>query len=196
MTKCVISLFLVIYCALSMIFTTNLLIYHTGLVNNNMTTKEELKKHFQNPYGDFYQRNCSLNWKNVICPIINKKSILDILKWENEIPNEIVEQDDGVKGEKFERNEKISIKSGNNESAIEKKVSTNSSNIHREINPNEIEIKNLNYSKNDIKSINGHASQEEDYADVVETSSLSQRKNIPQFEYKLEMNNTSILNSK
>ena len=179
-----------------MIFTTNLLIYHTGLVNNNMTTKEELKKHFKNPYGDFYQRNCSLNWKNVICPIINKKSILDILKWENEIPNETVEQDDGVKGEKFERNEKISIKSGNNESAIEKKVSTNSSNIHREINPNEIEIKNLNYSKNDIKSINGHASQEEDYADVVETSSLSHRKNIPQFEYKLEMNNTSILNSK
>ena len=60
----------------------------------------------------------------------------------------------------------------------------------------ELKEKNLNYSKNDIKSINGHASQEEDYADVVETSSLSQRKNIPQFEYKLEMNNTSILNSK
>ena len=83
-----------------MIFTTNLLIYHTGLVNNNMTTKEELKKHFKNPYGDFYSRNCSLNWRNVICPIINKKSILDILKWENEIPNETEEKDDGVKGEK------------------------------------------------------------------------------------------------
>ncbi len=182
-----------------MIFTTNLLIYHTGLVNNNMTTKEELKKHFQNPYGDFYQRNCSLNWKNVICPIINKKSILDILKWENEIPNETVEQDDGVKGEKFERNEKISYRNDNSDK--DKKISTKSSNIHKEnnhneINPNEIEIGNLNNSNNNIKNINGHISQEDDYADVVETSSLSQRKNIPQFEYKLELNNNSVLNSK
>ena len=54
----------------------------------------------------------------------------------------------------------------------------------------------MNNPKNDIKSVNGHISQEEDYADVVETSSLSHRKNIPQFEYKLEMYNTSILNSK
>ena len=179
-----------------MIFTTNLLIYHTGLVNNNMTTKEELKKHFKNPYGDFYSRNCSLNWRNVICPIINKKSILDILKWENEIPNETEEKDDGVKGEKFEKNEKFSIRSENSENRKDKKVSTTSSNIHKEIDHNEIEIKNLNNPKNDIKSVNGHISQEEDYADVVETSSLSHRKNIPQFEYKLEMNNTSILNSK
>lgn len=179
-----------------MIFTTNLLIYHTGLVNNNMTTKEELKKHFKNPYGDFYSRNCSLNWRNVICPIINKKSILDILKWENEIPNETEEKDDGVKGEKFEKKEKFSIRSENSENGKDKKVSTTSSNIHKEIDHNEIEIKNLNNPKNDIKSVNGHISQEEDYADVVETSSLSHRKNIPQFEYKLEMNNTSILNSK
>jgi hypothetical protein len=190
------SLFLIIYGGLSMIFTTNLLIYHTGLVNNNMTTKEELKKHFKNPYGDFYSRNCSLNWRNVICPIINKKSILDILKWENEIPNETEEKDDGVKGEKFEKNEKFSIRSENSENRKDKKVSTTSSNIHKEIDHNEIEIKNLNNPKNDIKSVNGHISQEEDYADVVETSSLSHRKNIPQFEYKLEMNNTSILNSK
>ena len=177
-----------------MIFTTNLLIYHTGLVNNNMTTKEELKKHFKNPYGDFYQRNCSLNWRNVICPIINKKSILDILKWEKDIQKDIVGKDEGIQGEKFERNEKISYRNDNSDK--DKKISTKSSNIHKEIDHNEIEIKNLNNPKNDIKSVNGHISQEEDYADVVETSSLSHRKNIPQFEYKLEMNNTSILNSK
>ncbi len=182
-----------------MIFTTNLLIYHTGLVNNNMTTKEELKKHFQNPYGDFYQRNCSLNWKNVICPVINKKSILDILKWEKDIQKDIVEKDEGIQGEKFERNEKISYRNDNSDK--DKKISTKSSNIHKEnnhneINPNEIEIGNLNNSNNNIKNINGHISQEDDYADVVETSSLSQRKNIPQFEYKLELNNNSVLNSK
>ena len=72
-----------------MIFTTNLLFYHTKLVTGNMTTKEELKNYFKNPFGNIYQRNTKINWKNVIFPLINKKSILDILKSESKEEREI-----------------------------------------------------------------------------------------------------------
>lgn len=70
-----------------MIFTTGLLIYHSRLVSNNMTTKEELKQFFLNPFGNPYKRKCCTNCLNVLCPRKNKKSLLDILKWENEKTN-------------------------------------------------------------------------------------------------------------
>ena len=96
-----------------MIFTTNLLIYHTGLVHSNMTTKEELKRHFHNPFGDFYSRSRSLNWKNVICPKYHKKSILKILKWKDEVKEEIVKNE--YSKEKSEKIEKVSFQSDNSE---------------------------------------------------------------------------------
>lgn len=78
---CIVSIFTIIYCALSMLFTTGLLIYHTKLVSRNITTKEELKKFFVNPYGNPFHRGCCLNWKNVLCPRLKKKSILKLLNW-------------------------------------------------------------------------------------------------------------------
>lgn len=82
LNKCIISIFIIIYCGLSMIFTTGLLIYHSKLVSNNMTTKEELKKFFINPFGNPYKRKCCTNCSNVLCPRKNKKSLLNLLKWE------------------------------------------------------------------------------------------------------------------
>ena len=75
------SLFLIIYGGLSMIFTTGLLIYHSKLISNNMTTKEELKKFFVNPFGDPYSRNCQRNCQNILFPRLSSKNILDILVW-------------------------------------------------------------------------------------------------------------------
>ena len=46
------SLYIIIYEGLTMVFVTGLFIYHTKLVLKNMTTKEELKKHFKNPFFD------------------------------------------------------------------------------------------------------------------------------------------------
>lgn len=56
-----------------MIFTTGLLIYHIKIVKNNMTTKEELKKLFMNPFGNPYQRDTKKNFLNVLFPKIGKK---------------------------------------------------------------------------------------------------------------------------
>jgi hypothetical protein len=77
------SLFLVIYGGLSMLFTTGLLIYHSKLISKNMTTKEELKRFFINPFGDPYSRNCQRNCQNVLFPRLPTKNILDILVWSN-----------------------------------------------------------------------------------------------------------------
>ncbi len=60
-------LFLIIYCFLSMIFTTGLLIYHTTLVVRNLTTKEELKGIYKNAYGNPYRRSCLKNIYKLFC---------------------------------------------------------------------------------------------------------------------------------
>ena len=88
LTRNVVSMFIIIYCILSMLFTTGLIIYHVKLVDNDITTKEELKKLFSNPFDNPYKRKRKFNWKNVLCPKIKKKSILKILMWKDEKVNE------------------------------------------------------------------------------------------------------------
>lgn len=77
---CILSIYIIIYILLAMIFVTGLLIYHTYLVVTNQTTKEELKKVFANVYKNPYRRSCCTNIINICCPRISKMSILDIIK--------------------------------------------------------------------------------------------------------------------
>ena len=93
LNSCITSMFVIIYCGLSMIFTTHLLYYHALLVMDNLTTKEELKKFFVNPFGNPYKRSCCSNYKAVLGPIKNKKSILDILKGDNKVDKGVASKD-------------------------------------------------------------------------------------------------------
>ncbi len=80
LTQCVINLFLIIYGALSLLFTLSLLIFHYKLVFNNITTKEELKKLFVNPFKNPFNRfKIKINVKNILNPKINKQNILNYL---------------------------------------------------------------------------------------------------------------------
>jgi hypothetical protein len=63
-----------------MAFTLGLLVYHTSLVINNATTKEKLKFIWNNPFGNYFNRNIDYNMRNTLCPLIKKYSILDILR--------------------------------------------------------------------------------------------------------------------
>ena len=76
----IISLYLIIYCILTMCFITGLLFYHIKLIISNSTTKEKLRNVFSNKQGNPYKRNTCTNIKNVLCPKIKKYSILDILR--------------------------------------------------------------------------------------------------------------------
>ena len=63
-----------------MIFTTGLLIFHIKIIKVNKTTKEELKKLFENPFHNPFQRSTKENLKNSLIPNISKKSLIDELK--------------------------------------------------------------------------------------------------------------------
>ena len=76
----IVSLYLIIYCVLTMFFITGLLIYHINLVIKNSTTKEQLRKVFKNKHGNPYKRNICTNIKNIFFPMIKKYTLLDILR--------------------------------------------------------------------------------------------------------------------
>ena len=82
----IMSLYIIIYSILILIFIFGLLFYHMKLIHNNSTTKEDLKNYWDHPQGNPYQRGKKLNWKNALFPEIKKYSILDILRKEiNEV---------------------------------------------------------------------------------------------------------------
>lgn len=77
----VVSIFIVLYSGISMIFSTALFIYHSKLVSGNITTKEEKKKLFENLYGNPFGKGSVLNnWKDVLFPIHGKLSVVDYVK--------------------------------------------------------------------------------------------------------------------
>ena len=76
----IISLYLIIYCIVCMAFTLGLLVYHTSLIINNTTTKEMLKFLWNNPFGNYFNRDIYYNMRNTLCPLIKKYSLLDILR--------------------------------------------------------------------------------------------------------------------
>ena len=77
----IMSIYIFIYVCITMIFTTELLIFHMKLVFNNKTTKEELKKLFKNPFGNLFKRNKSLNFNSVIFPKKPKLPLIGLLQY-------------------------------------------------------------------------------------------------------------------
>ena len=75
-----VAIWIVCYVAISMIFTTGLLIFHIKIIKDDKTTKEELKKIFKNPFLNPFQRDTKTNLKNILIPNISKNSVLDELK--------------------------------------------------------------------------------------------------------------------
>ena len=75
-----VAIWLICYIAISMIFTTGLLIFHIKIVKVDKTTKEELKKLFLNPFLNPYERSLKQNLKNILLPNNKRTSILDELK--------------------------------------------------------------------------------------------------------------------
>ena len=107
----IISLYLIIYCIITMCFITGLLFYHSRLVLTNSTTKEELRKLFYNCQGNPYRRNICKNIGNVLCPKKKKYSILDILRGDIK---EICDKND----KNFTHNNKLSDFDNENETNI------------------------------------------------------------------------------
>ena len=116
LTDVIMSIYIIIYEGLSMIFVTGLFIYHTKLVMKNTTTKEDIKRFWENPQANPYLRNKKLNYKNSLFPVKQKNSLIDIFKkgFLNIVP---LEEDENPKEEKDKNENNIinnSIKENQN----------------------------------------------------------------------------------
>ena len=145
LTEVIMSLYIIIYEGLVMIFVTGLFIYHTKLVLRNITTKEDIKKFWENPLGNpYFRTDKKINVINSLFPLKQKKSVIDIFKEgiHYEIPpgekkEEIKEDID--KKEEGNNNEQIIYQENNN--------NQNNSPVHN-IN----ERRNITYNKQDLST--------------------------------------------
>ena len=81
----IISLYIIIYILLTMIFTTELFFYHTFLVLHNLSTKFEIKHYTKNPFGNMFERSKSWNFKHILFPQKAKKALFDIFYYNKDI---------------------------------------------------------------------------------------------------------------
>ena len=100
----VVAIWLLCYIAISMIFTTGLLLFHIKIMKQDKTTKEELKKLFMNPFLNPYERNLKQNLKNVLIPNIKTTSILDELKINNNNYNKFIKVEEKEKKNEYDKN--------------------------------------------------------------------------------------------
>ena len=80
LTEVIVSLYLTIYSIIALLFLFGLLYYHIKLISYNKTTKEDLKKFWNHPFGNPFKRSILSNWKSSLFPLIKKYSILQILR--------------------------------------------------------------------------------------------------------------------
>jgi len=62
-----ICIYTAIYTIIEMTFVTGLFFYHTKLILNNISTKEEIKKLVHKPIGNPYNRGASYNCNDILC---------------------------------------------------------------------------------------------------------------------------------
>ena len=146
LTETIMSLYIIIYEGLTMVFVTGLFIYHTKLVLKNVTTKEDIKNFFNSPQGNPYSRKKKLNILNSLFPLKQKNSIIDI--FQNKFMNKIFSNEEKTseieKDNNKKINDKIIVKEENN---INNKANRMSENINTNSLLNEINEANINKVK-------------------------------------------------
>ena len=157
----IMSLYIFIYICITMIFTTGLLIFHIRMVINNMTTKEELKKFFVNPFGNPFYREKMANFLSSIFPKRAKMGLIGLLKYNQKMYEEQKKYYLSLKNREKEEEK-------NQEKNKEKKDNTlKEEDIHIDIdNENNMDSKerfNSNIEKdNDLNNINNNNITNED----------------------------------
>ena len=138
----VVSIFLMIYIGLSMVFTTGLLIYHTKIIKQCLTTKEQLKKFYRNPIGNPYCRSQKENFINALFPKIRKESCLEIMRKNKNNYYKQFELREKIRKEEEEKNKQNIDKNSFMKSTDQNSFSQNINNSNISTNKNMEEIKN------------------------------------------------------
>ena len=203
LTEVIMSLYIIIYEGLVMIFVTGLFIYHTKLVLKNMTTKEDIKKFWENPQGNPYIRNLNkINIQNSLFPIKQKKSVIDIFK--KGLPNLIPPEEEKEKIMKVKNDDNIE----DNKNQIVGEHDINQNNSPRK-NKNNNEKKENTYNNieqstgingNKVKILENKDVNSDFISEKLDESKSSKNPNdknsIKSFDINLEINEEKILKKK
>ena len=170
----IISLYIIIYNILILIFIFGLLLYHMKLILNNTTTKEDLKNSWENPQGNPYQRAKKINCKNSLLPEIKKYSILNLLRKE-------------IAGVLFSSNE------DNNNNNISINLSnTNERKIRKKLTGVNFKSKKVNINNDDASFVNLIKSRNEKNYN---TENIKPKKNDNKIEIDTNINSVDISNT-
>ena len=201
LTEVIMSLYIIIYEGLVMIFVTGLFIYHTKLILNNITTKEDIKKFWENPQRNpYFRTNKKINFKNSLFPLKQKQSVLDILKegFYNGINSE--EEKEKIKEEK-----ESNAENKKNEKLISQEKNNNQNNSPVR---NEHKRRNTTYNKRDqstgiienkAQTLESKDKNSDFISEKLEESKTSKNKNnnsIKSFDINLEINEEKIIKKK
>ena len=203
LTEVIMSLYIIIYEGLVMIFVTGLFIYHTKLVLKNMTTKEDIKKFWENPQGNPYIRNLNkINIQNSLFPIKQKKSVIDIFK--KGLPNLIPPEEEKEKIMKVKNDD--NNEDNKNQIVGEHDINQNNSprkdknnNEKKENNYNNIE-QSTGINGNKVKILENKDVNSDFISEKLDESKSSKNPNdknsIKSFDINLEINEEKILKKK
>ena len=163
LSKVIISLYIIIYCGLCMIFVTGLFIFHSRLILKNATTKEELKHFWKNPQGNPYKRKSKkTNIYNSLFPLIKKYSLLDIF---NMNKNKIINNNDNDNDDNKE-----TINVSINKNIIQNNNTINNNNDNKESMSVSLKAENgANLHKSVVNNI---------FSNVIDTSTKIQKNKI------------------
>ena len=203
LTEVIMSLYIIVYEGLVMIFVTGLFIYHTKLVLKNMTTKEDIKKFWENPQGNPYIRNLNkINIQNSLFPIKQKKSVIDIFK--KGLPNLIPPEEEKEKIMKVKNDD--NIEDNKNQIVGEHDINQNNSprkdknnNEKKENTYNNIE-QSTGINGNKVKILENKDVNSDFISEKLDESKSSKNPNdknsIKSFDINLEINEEKILKKK
>ena len=199
LTEVIMSLYIIIYEALVMIFVTGLFFYHTKLVLRNITTKEDIKKFWENPQGNpYFRRDKKINIKNSLFSLKQKKSVINIFKQGFIYPIPIIQEKEKEKEDIESEEDNINKKSPERNGEYNVNININGRN----------ERNNTTYNKRDLSTgVTGNKIQivenKDKNSDFIsekidewKTSKNNDRNSIKSFDINIELNEEKIINKK
>jgi len=204
LTEVIMSLYIIIYEGIVMIFVTGLFIYHTKLILQNMTTKEDIKFFWKNPQGNpFFRTNKKINIINSLFPQKQKKSVIDIFK--EEFHKEISSEEEKEKI-KIEIQPEEENNNNNNQKLISQENNQNNNNSPAQLNH---ERRNNTYNKieqstgitgNKVRILENKDINSDFISEKMDESKISKNLNdknsIKPFDINLEFNEEKLLKKK
>ena len=191
LTDEIMSLYIIIYEIINMIFVTGLFIYHTKLVLKNITTKEDIKSFWKNPQKNPYFRNKKINIKNSLFPLKQKYSIIDIFQKGFFLSSE---NDDKLNRENTKKQKVFQNNDNNNTHSPFQIEYDNNQNNGNNINSNDKNLSTAYITGNKVTNIKEHNSDNSNF--IVQGDNDNKNDNIKPFDINIELNNEKMINRK